>query len=103
MMTYELGDLLSRECVLRDRGRGQVTAVAAAADCFVVVTARAFLLRYDFSQGNTPGAHPFAPVHNGLQLRLPLQRIYVAAYYPRLILQCVQDAKHLMHTCTLLV
>ncbi|KAK9832068.1 hypothetical protein WJX81_003754 [Elliptochloris bilobata] len=36
------------------RGRGQVTSAAAAADCVVISTARAFLLRYDFSQGNTP-------------------------------------------------
>lgn len=57
--------------MLRDRGRGQVTAVAAAADCVLVVTARAFLLRYDFSQGNTPGAQaPFALLPNGLNCGL---------------------------------
>ena len=55
------------EYVLRHRGRGQVTAVAAAADCVVVVTARAFLLRYDFSQGNTPGAQALALLPNGLK------------------------------------
>jgi len=30
--------------------------VAAGTDCVAVVTARAYLLRYDFSQGTTPGA-----------------------------------------------
>ena len=40
------------------RGRGQVTAVATAMDVVIVVTSRAFLLRYDLSQGMTPGIGP---------------------------------------------
>jgi hypothetical protein len=37
------------------RGRGQAVAVAAGSDCVTVVTSRAYLLRYVFSQGSNPG------------------------------------------------
>ncbi len=37
------------------RGRGQVAAVAAANDCVVVATSRAYVLRYDLSEGLAPG------------------------------------------------
>eukprot|EP00884_Botryococcus_braunii_P001644 jgi/Botrbrau1/11480/Bobra.0360s0007.1 len=36
------------------RGRGAVTAMAVASDIIVVVTSRAWLLRYDLSQGTAP-------------------------------------------------
>ncbi|KAK9814445.1 hypothetical protein WJX72_006013 [[Myrmecia] bisecta] len=50
--------MFSLETVERQiaRGRGQVTAVAAASDSIVVGTSRAFLIRYDFSQGSAPVA-----------------------------------------------
>ena len=38
------------------RGRGQVAAVAAANDCVVVATSRAYVLRYDLSEGSASGA-----------------------------------------------
>ena len=40
---------------LRHRGRGQVTGMAAANSVVAVVTSRGWLLRYDFSQGSSPG------------------------------------------------
>ncbi|KAK9789373.1 hypothetical protein WJX73_010275 [Symbiochloris irregularis] len=51
-------DLFSVETVERHiaRGRGHVTAVAAASDVVVVVTSRAYLIRYDLSQGLAPVA-----------------------------------------------
>mmetsp|Transcript_23999 Transcript_23999/g.66689 ORF Transcript_23999/g.66689 Transcript_23999/m.66689 type:complete len:1007 (-) Transcript_23999:341-3361(-) len=50
--------IFSVEVVERNiaRGRGSVSAVAAASDCIVVGTSRGYLLRYDFSQGTTPVA-----------------------------------------------
>jgi len=48
--------IFSVEIVERNiaRGRGAVSAVAAASDCVVVGTTRGYLLRYDFSQGTAP-------------------------------------------------
>jgi hypothetical protein len=37
------------------RTRGRVTAVAVGSECLLVVTSRAFLLRYDFAVGSQPG------------------------------------------------
>jgi hypothetical protein len=41
--------------VLPCRGRGQAVAVAAGSDCVTVVTSRAYLLRYVYTQGSNPG------------------------------------------------
>lgn len=45
------------------RGRGQVVAVAAGSDCVTVVTSRAFLLRYDYNHGSSPGGQPSWATH----------------------------------------
>ena len=37
------------------RGRGQITAIAAANDTVVVGTSRGFLIRYDIAQSTAPG------------------------------------------------
>ena len=37
------------------RGKGQTLAVAAAEGSVTVVTSRAYLMRYDLTQGSNPG------------------------------------------------
>ena len=61
------GKSFGRRC----RGRGQVAAVVAANDCVVVATSRAYLLRYDFSEGQAPGMQHALPQSTAVTRALP--------------------------------
>ena len=37
------------------RGKGQALAIAAAEGSVTIVTSRAYLIRYDLTQGSSPG------------------------------------------------